>query len=216
MNDTIPALRHLGELADLHPVIVIDTREQAPLPIRRLPVVRAELQTGDYSTVGMETLFAVERKSVLDLVACCMGENRERFERELHRLRGFRFKRLLIVGSREEIEAGAYRSTIRPASVLASLAAWECRYDVPPVFAPTQEAAAARVESWAWWFTREAVETVNGLYRGLTKKDVASNPQGDEGQEGTSTRFPAPQEPTASHGPATDEVCNHATIGGIS
>jgi hypothetical protein len=38
--------------------------------------------------------------------ACCMGENRQRFERELHRLRGFRFARLLVVGSEEEILQG--------------------------------------------------------------------------------------------------------------
>jgi hypothetical protein len=34
-----------------------------------------------------------------------MGDNRERFERELHRLRGYRFKRLLVVGSEAEILA---------------------------------------------------------------------------------------------------------------
>jgi hypothetical protein len=31
---------------------------------------------------------------------------RERFERELNRLRGFRFKRLLIIGSEREIRQG--------------------------------------------------------------------------------------------------------------
>jgi hypothetical protein len=35
-----------------------------------------------------------------------MGENRERFERGLHRLRGYKFKRLLMVGSEAEILAG--------------------------------------------------------------------------------------------------------------
>ena len=29
--DTLPALKHLGELASLKPVIVIDSREQRPL-----------------------------------------------------------------------------------------------------------------------------------------------------------------------------------------
>ena len=49
---------------------------------------------------------SIERKTVSDLVGSCMGENRERFERELHRLRGYRFKRLLVVGSEAEILAG--------------------------------------------------------------------------------------------------------------
>jgi len=109
-------------------------------------------------------LFAVERKTVADLVSCCVGENRERLERELHRLRGCRFARLLIVGTREEIEAGSYRSRIPPASVLHSLAAWEARF-VPVVFWPTPNAAACQVESWAYWFAREAVQVANDLLR---------------------------------------------------
>ena len=31
----------------------------------------------------------MERKTLPDLVGCCMGDNRERFERELHRMRGY-------------------------------------------------------------------------------------------------------------------------------
>jgi len=168
MNDTLPplpALKHLGELADRLPVIVIDTREQEPLPIRRLPVIRSGIYSGDYSIAGMEAVFAVERKSIADLVSCCAGSNRERFENELHRLRGFKFKRLLIIGTQAEIEAGQYRSNIRPASVLGTLAAFEIRYDIPVVFAPTPEDGAHRVETWSWYMAREAVETVNGIFR---------------------------------------------------
>jgi DNA excision repair protein ERCC-4 len=77
--------------------------------------------TGDYSVAGLENLFAVERKSIFDLVGCCMGQNRERFERELHRIRGFRFKCLLIVGTKEQIQKGNYCSHIKPQAVLATL-----------------------------------------------------------------------------------------------
>jgi DNA excision repair protein ERCC-4 len=62
-----------------------------------------------------------------------MGENRARFERELHRLRGYRFKRLLVVGSEAEILAGQYHSDIKPNAVLATLCAFEVRYDLPVV-----------------------------------------------------------------------------------
>src|ERR1700736_2825356 len=99
----LPALRSLGELADHSITIVIDTREQAPLVFSHLQSMRGTLTTGDYSIQGLQELFSIERKSVGDLVGCCMGENRQRFEKELHRLRGFRFKRLLVVGSRHEI-----------------------------------------------------------------------------------------------------------------
>jgi DNA excision repair protein ERCC-4 len=163
---TLPALRGLGNLADRLPVVVIDTREQDPLPIVRLPSIRAGLYTGDYSIAGLESVFAVERKSIADLVACCAASNRDRFENELHRLRGFRFKRLLVIGTRQEIEAGAYRSTIRPAAVLGTLATFEARYDVPTVFTPTPREGAALVERWGWYMAREVVETCNALCRG--------------------------------------------------
>ncbi len=169
MNDelaNLPALKSLGTLADLRPVLVIDTREQAPLTFSRLPSVRGTLSTGDYSFRGGEELFAVERKSVADLVGCCVGDNRERFFRELHRLRGFRFKRLLIVGTRAEISAGDFRSNISPRAVLATLSAIEARFDVPVVFAATVGEAAELVERWAWWMAREVVVVANDLLRG--------------------------------------------------
>ena len=60
---TLPALKSLGKLADLRPVVIIDSREQDPLPIKRLETVRAGLQSADYSFLGGEHLFGVERKS---------------------------------------------------------------------------------------------------------------------------------------------------------
>ena len=165
---TLPALKKLGKLADLRPIVIIDSREQDPLPITRLETIRAGLQSADYSFLGGEQVFGVERKSIDDLVGCCTGENRERFEREMHRLRGFRFKRLLIVGARWMIEGQRYKSKIKPAAVLHSLDAWEARYDLPVVFCEHPTHAAALVEKWVWWFARQMVEDANSLLRGST------------------------------------------------
>jgi ERCC4-type nuclease len=123
-------------------VIVVDTREQEPLVFERLTSVRGTLKTGDYSVAGLQDLFSIERKTVADLVGCSMGDNRERFERELHRLRGYRFKRLLVVGSEAEILAGHYHSNIKPNAVLATVCAFEVRFDLPVVFVPTAQAGA--------------------------------------------------------------------------
>ncbi len=171
----LPALRCLGALADVRPTIVVDTREQDPLTFARLASERAALQTGDYSFRGGEDLFAVERKSIPDLVSCCVGESRERFFRELHRLRGFRFKRLLIIGTHGDIEAGAYRSSITPRAVLATIACIEARFDVPAVFAATPDDGGRQIERWAYWFARELVEVTNTLARdnGLTRRASA-------------------------------------------
>jgi hypothetical protein len=83
------------------------------------------------------------RKSTGDHFACCMGENWERFERELHRLGGFRFTRLLIVGREEAIPGGRYRSAITPKAVMAMLGAFEARYDLPVVFQPNPRSSGA-------------------------------------------------------------------------
>jgi len=171
----LPALRCLGSLADVQPCVITDNREQTPLVFTRLQSRPGTLATGDYSFAGAEELFSIERKSVADLVACSTGDNRDRFFRELHRLRGYRFKRLLVVGSLGEIERGGYRSLVKPNAVLATIAAIEVRYDVAVVFAPSPEEAARRIEEWAFWFARELVETCNTLARcnGLTRTPSA-------------------------------------------
>jgi hypothetical protein len=87
----------------------------------------------------------------IDLVGCFMNSNRARFERELCRLRGYRFKRLLVVGSRDDIAAGRYYSRIAPKAVLATLGAFEIRY-VPVIFCSTPEEAAIQIERWAFYF----------------------------------------------------------------
>ena len=165
-DSTLPGLRGLRDLADLRPVIVVDSREQAPLVFTRLQAVPGTLYAGDYSVRGLEASVAIERKSIDDLAGCCMGANRDRFEHELLRLRGYRFRRLLVIGSRDDIAAGRYHSKINPKAVLATLGAFEARFDLPVVFAETPEAGAREIERWVWWFTREVVENANDLLRG--------------------------------------------------
>jgi ERCC4-type nuclease len=163
---TLPGLRGLSKLADLRPVIVYDTREQNPLRFERLQSVLGTLYSGDYSIRGLEHSFAVERKSIDDLANCCLTGQRDRLEHELHRLRGYRFKRLLVIGTREDIAAGRYHSRIAPKAVLATLGAFEVRYDLPVVYVETAEDAARLIERYAWYFSREIVQNANDLLRG--------------------------------------------------
>jgi ERCC4-type nuclease len=142
-DTTLRGLRGLFRLASLSPIICVDSREIHPLKFTRLKTVTGTLYSGDYSILGLENQFSVERKSIEDLVGCCMNSNRARFERELHRLRGFRFKRLLVVGSRQDIVAGRYYSRIAPKAVLATLGAFEIRFDLPIVFADTRRERGA-------------------------------------------------------------------------
>jgi DNA excision repair protein ERCC-4 len=147
----------------IKPTIVIDSREQTPMAFSRLTSEVSGLKTGDYSIRGFEDHFAIERKSVADLVACCVGDNRQRFEAELVRMRGYEFRRLLICGSQSEITTQRYRSAIAPRSVWASLHAFEVRYSLPVVFGVTSEASAHLVEQWACWYWREQVKALEAL-----------------------------------------------------
>jgi len=92
-----------------------------------------------------------------------MGDNRERFEKELQRIKAHRFRRLLIVGREEDIRAGNYQSLIKPKAVLATVAAFEVRYDLPVVFARTPEDGGRQIEKWAFWFAREIILNAKGL-----------------------------------------------------
>jgi ERCC4-type nuclease len=150
------------------PTIIIDTREQHPLPIAG-PTVRRALTSGDYSFVGGELLFTVERKTLADLVQSLTSE-RDRFTRELERLRGYRFARLLVVGDPEDLAAGNYRSQARPQAMVASLHSIEARF-IPVVWSPTPEAAAQLLARWVYWSARDllrAAEDVRKSVGGLT------------------------------------------------
>ena len=146
------------------PTIIIDTREQTPLPFANFPTERATLATGDYSIKGFENDFCIERKSVGDLVQSATFE-RERFERELVRMRGYSFRRLLVVGSLADIEGHNYRSQANPKAIIASLTAFEVRYSLPVCFRETPEAAAVQIERWAVFFVRERLNAAADIMR---------------------------------------------------
>ena len=135
-----------------------------------VPTEVKKLYTGDYSVVGLEHLFAVELKKINDIVACCCSksgkENRERFERELNRLRGYRFARVLIIGSYRDLLEGNYRSKMNPVSVTHSLSSFTARYGtVPILFAKTPQKAVMMIEEWAASFSREIMKEYSALMK---------------------------------------------------
>jgi DNA excision repair protein ERCC-4 len=142
--------------------LIVDSREQQALQFKNFPSEVRGLRTGDYSLNGFEDVFTVERKSISDLIGS-LTAGRDRFFRELDRMQSYQFKRLLIVGTRSDIEAGNYRSNATPKSIIAGLAVIECRHGVPITFCSTPEEAARTVETWAYYFMREkAAQTATG------------------------------------------------------
>ena len=158
----LPPLRAVAGLGDVLPVVVVDTREQSPLPFANCPTAGGTLATGDYSVQGFEDEFTVERKSLDDLAGSCTHD-RQRFEKELVRMRGYPFRRLLVVGTVEDVEAHRYRSRAEPKAILASVTAFEIRYGLPVAFCPTPGAAALQIERWALYFLRERLKTASAV-----------------------------------------------------
>lgn len=143
--------------------IIIDSREQTPLefPARfetpggvlDVSTTTKGLVSGDYSIVGYEDTFAVERKTVPDLLGS-ITSGRPRFERELTRMRGCWFARLLIIGDLTEVGTPRVRSKMSANAVFGTLATYDVRY-VPVVVVPDEETAADQIMTWGAYFVRE-------------------------------------------------------------
>jgi DNA excision repair protein ERCC-4 len=170
-----PSLR--DEIAKLRPIVAKDSREQNPLKFTRLESRVVTLPTADYGLYGCEGAAAIERKGSLDELVTCLSVERDRFERELMRMKAYPFRRLIIIGSRGEIELQRYRSRISPKSVLNTLSAFEVRYNLPICYFPTPEAAALQVESWLWWIAREIVLASDRLRTATTPEEAVPNGQ---------------------------------------
>ena len=112
---------------------VCDTREKAAYDLAPLQVVEDTLQTGDITVRGLESEIAVERKSLGDFISCCTF-NRERWERELHRLMAYRHALIVIEAPWADITTHKYRSKATPASIVGSVMGWISRFQVPILF----------------------------------------------------------------------------------
>ncbi len=100
---------------------VIDSREQIAWHLAPNPVVVKGLKTADYSILGFEKRVAIERKSLPDFIQCCTYE-RERFLRELGRLREYEYKAMIIEAHWSQIALKQYRGETHPNSIFGSVA----------------------------------------------------------------------------------------------
>lgn len=147
----------MGKSSERMPVLLVDTREKKPLQFSYLPAESATLYTGDYSVKGLEECFAVERKSLADLAGSLTRE-RDRFMREMHRLRGYPCAYLLVIGDGMELSRLIAQGRLKLHQVEHSLRAIESRYGVHVERAYTEEQAARLVETWAFCAWREAMK----------------------------------------------------------
>lgn len=140
--------------------IVIDTREQYPYRIKN--AVRGTLKTGDYSILGLESIVAIERKELKDAYHS-IGQNHERFRREMERAKDFLVFEIIVETSPEKFvkpfeEAG---SLIHTNSLRGTVRKWRQEYGVQWVFLSGIDICRKYVE---WRLRRFYDEFVNGLW----------------------------------------------------
>lgn len=141
----------------VRPVVLVDTREQAPL--RFSDAVNVEvcaLPTGDYSLRGFTEHVAIERKSKADLVAC-VGPERERFMEQMQRLAGYQVRALVVEASWDELTAGVYRSNTNPKSVTGTLLALVVDRGIPVLLVGSAREAGSAVERMLVRVARDGV-----------------------------------------------------------
>lgn len=114
-------------------VVIIDTREQLPYKLTKIPHILTKLDHGDYSIKGMESMISIERKSQSDFYGSITNnkkyKNRDRFKRELERMQEAEFKGLLIECEEAILMTPEMSySGIKPSSVYASVTAFEVKY----------------------------------------------------------------------------------------
>lgn len=143
--------------------ILADSREQ--LPYRFDGAVTSKLDVGDYSIAGAEHLVSIERKSLDDLVGS-LSRGRERFERELYRMRALDYGCLVVEASLQDIVQHRYRSEMSPASVVQSLVAFSIRYQLPIWFAGDRACGQRLTESILSKYHRETEKIWAGVNGG--------------------------------------------------
>ena len=155
-------------------VYCIDSRERPTKALeKRLeylqPNVRETLNAGDYTAKTLlpdGTWFyvpvAIERKYALTEIAGNLTRERERFRAEFNRAceRGTRLYILIEQSSWEDAYAGAYRSQMKPQSLIASLLTWMARYRCPILMCKRPETGGKVIRDVLRYEMREALESM--------------------------------------------------------
>ena len=112
-------------------ILVIDTREQAPLFTRTKGLISTvdTLTHGDYSIRGFESVFAIERKQTSDFFSY-IGKERQRTVKKLLQLSQFEWKALVIEATYDDLVAPQIYTAIKPEVVRSFFVSLNVRYDI--------------------------------------------------------------------------------------
>lgn len=156
-------------------VVLVDSREHDTQSLKKRleatgrPTERVALLSGDYSCkctlpsgepFSLDKRIVIERKMGLDELSQNFTKGRARFTREFERLKAAGGKAFLLVenGSWENIISHKYRSQFAPKAFLASIAAWQARYDSHIIFCKP-ETTGFLIERLLYYQLKEILES---------------------------------------------------------
>lgn len=144
--------------------VIVDSREQRPFAFSGYPVTVevGTLEAGDYSLAGFARRIAVERKSLQDL-AGCLGTDRERFERELTRLRGYDFAAVVVETPAIALRQGRYLGRLDAGAAWQSVLAFSMRYRIPFWFCADRADAEAVTYDILRHYARDRLKEFSAL-----------------------------------------------------
>ena len=147
--------------------IVIDSREQNPFQFDfpDCGTIVGSLYAGYYTLYGFESSIAVERKELGDLIGC-LTSGRDRFMRELERLRGYDSAVVVVESEFADIVNGNYRSRLNSESAVQSIISIMQKYRMPFFFAGGHKNA----ERFTYDFLRHAHRHAMERFKSLNNK----------------------------------------------
>lgn len=104
--------------------VIIDTREQRPVDVSPLKSIRGTVPFGDYTIRGLEDYVGIERKSLQDLVQC-VGRERTRFEKVLHKLQGLDVKAVVVEATWKDLKDAKWYGKVTSSQVTGTILGWQ-------------------------------------------------------------------------------------------
>jgi hypothetical protein len=137
--------------------LIEDTRCQQKMPWPEgIEVERRTMPEADYTSEKLWGVAAIELKRA-DFAAA-VGSDRERFDREVARLKPYRWKCIVVA---DEILSVYRGSLVHPHSVLGSIASWYARHDIPTLLVGNDAGAARLIAGLLRRWQERLEETAN-------------------------------------------------------
>ncbi len=103
---------------------IVDSRERLPLGLEPLRSEPGTLTTGDYCVKGLESVIAIERKSLSDILGWLCGEREAISTGEVMRLLAYPCRCIIVESTWPELERGEWRSKVTPSAAIGSCLGW--------------------------------------------------------------------------------------------